>query len=198
MLVRFQVDACYEAETSSVVSDDELVAKTASMSLSATSDDTTTEHNPILSNGLQIVPSGEHKLVDQKNLIELATSAVKSRPRFNWIVKYPQLCLSGTPTLLLGVHQNGTFNDIEKFEIGERSRPAVRRAERSVRPGLNKLAAVLAAIHSKVFELVTENTKENLHGALLALVCKDGKLSIYERHEGTRLPDNLVQLFEAI
>lgn len=197
-LVRFEVDACYPSEDDSDV--DELVTKTTSLSLSADPSKKKTEAETFVSNGLSIIASGHDKLVEQKNIIELTSKSLKSRQQFRWAKKYPQLYLSGTPTLLLGVHDSGNFSSIEKFGADDDSANSdvLRRAREYMQPGLNKLAAILTLIQSKVLELTDDDATGSRHDRLLALVYrKNGKLSMYERRGGPKLPDELVECFES-
>jgi len=190
LLVRFEVDACYPSTDDSGL--DALIAKTTSLSLSTPSDQ---KNSTTLSTGIRIVRSNNDQLVDQKDLIELATRSFKNRDNFNWLQKYPQLYLSDTPHFILGVHEYGTFTRVEKFGTDDTSNAEVRKAREEMQPGLNKLGAVLAAIHSKVLDLTDDDATGSRRDRLLAVVYQDGKLSMYERKDGPKLPAELVQCF---
>lgn len=135
-------------------------------------------------------------MVEQKDLVELATRSQAGRQNFEWVSKYPQLYLSNTPTFVLGVHNRGTFTHVEKFAAADTSNAEIKRARNEMQPGLNKLAVTLGAIRDKVLELTDEDASGDRSGRLLALICQGGKLALYERTGGPNLPDNLVQLFD--
>lgn len=186
MLVRFEVDACY---ISKMVSG---LEGTASLSLSnGPAGETTSPASPSLPNGVQIMRSKRTTLVDQNNLIELASRTSKSSN--DWPKKYIQSYLSGTPTFLLGIHDSGKFSRIEKFEIDVGSNIQAQNFRAKLQPHLNKVAAVLSALRIKVLELTGD---ESNRSRLLALVHKDGKLVLYERRGGPKLPDALVSCFK--
>lgn len=192
LLVRFEVDAVYPSfEDSSV---DELVSKAASLSLSK---DFKKQPEPIVSNGLSIISSGNDKLSEQKDIIELTSKSLKARAKFRWGSKYGQLYLSATPHFVVGVHEAGNFGKIEKYGTDDDSSIEMRRAREKIQPGLNKLAAMLAAIHAKVMELTDDDATGSREDRLLALVHKDRTLSMYERTGGPKLPDELIQCFES-
>jgi len=135
-------------------------------------------------------------MVEQKDLVELATRSVVGRQNFEWLSKYSQLYLSNTPTFVLGVHDRGTFTRVEKFTADDTSDAEIRRARKETQPGLNKLAVTLGAIRDKVLELTDEDASGDRSGRLLVLMCQGGKLGLYERTDGPKLPENLVPLFE--
>jgi hypothetical protein len=135
-------------------------------------------------------------MVEQKDLVELATRSVAGRQHFEWLSKYPQLYLSNTPTFILGVHDRGTFAHIEKFAADDTSNDEIKRARQEMQPGLNKLTVTLGAIRDKVLELTDEDASGDRSGRLLALMCQGGKLALYERTDGSKLPDNLLELFD--
>lgn len=93
------------------------------------------------------------------------------------------------------MHEYGTFTRVEKFGTDDTSNAEVRKAREEMQPGLNKLGAVLAAIHSKVLDLTDDDATGSRRDRLLAVVYQDGKLSMYERKDGPKLPAELVQCF---
>jgi len=190
VLVRFEVDACYDTQSSSTV--DDLVSLTNSLSLSNSA---SSSSQPIKKNGIEIIRSGD-ELVNQEDLVEVATRSASSRHSFEWLNKYPQLYLSNTPTFVVGFHARGTFTSIEKFTTDDTSNAEIKRARQEMQPGLNKLAVTLGLIRDKVLELTDEDATGDRSGRLLALVCQGRKLAIYERTEGPKLPENLLELFD--
>lgn len=169
------------------------MTRTESLSLSS---ETETSSSYVSRSGLQIVPSREKSLADQRDLIELATRSYRSRENFNWLVKYPQLYLSDTPSFVLGVHDRGMFTEVETFRTDDMSDTEVRKAREEIQPGLNKLAAVLRIIHAKVLELTDDDVTGSRRNRLMSLVCENGKLHMYERAEGPKLPPPLVACFD--
>ncbi|KAF8313259.1 hypothetical protein DL93DRAFT_2081345 [Clavulina sp. PMI_390] len=197
LLVRFELDAYVETESSVDDPLNVLISQTNSLSLENSHGPPNSQsQDSQASNGLTIIPSENKDLVDQKDLIEMATRSVMNRANFNWLKKYPQLYLSETPTLLLAVHENGNFTSIEKFAADDKRNAEVRKAREEMQPGLNKLAAVLGAMRDRVLELTDDDANGSRRDRLLALVAnEDGKLTIYERNGGPKLPESLVELF---
>lgn len=193
--MRFEVDACYPSSSKAADSDlDDLISQAGSLSLSSSTKPSTDKL--VTRSGISIISSRSQNLVAQKDLIELATRSYKSRPNFNWLVKYPQLYLSETPTFILGVHDRGMFNEIETFRTDDLSNAEVRQAREEIQPGLNKLAKVLGVIREKVLELTDDDATGSRRERLLALVCEKGKLRLYERPDGPKLPSSLVACFD--
>lgn len=146
-------------------------------------------------NGVTVVPSGT-ALVKQKDLIELVTRSTRSRENFEWSDVYPQLYLSNTPTLLLGVHDAGTFSRVEKFGTDDVTNEEIRRSKENTQAGMNKVAAVLNAIRDAVLPLTDADASGDRRDRLLSLIYRDGELKLYERKGDKKLPAELLKAFD--
>lgn len=129
----------------------------------------------------------------QQDLIELKT--VREFKWTNWKWIYPQLYLSGTPCLILGSHAEGKFSKIKHHIEGDPLALTMQAARQRMQPGLNKLAAVLRALHARVLQLTEEDSTRR---RLLSLVyVKGGRLELYERTDGAKVPESLLACFDA-
>ena len=99
-------------------------------------------------------------------------------------MEYLQLFFGQTPTLYLGVHVDGTFDDIKQYTL-ETLEP---KFAARVKPGLQKLRKVLETIRSIALARGRE--------AKLSLVCVDGVLTLRERRSAQALlPDAILARF---
>jgi hypothetical protein len=97
-----------------------------------------------------------------------------ARRELDWAEVYPQLYLSQTAFLYIAKHERGSFNTLEKVELGaENMLPHTRRTEQ----GVAKLKVVLQDILDAV--------KGEDVGVGMSLVGKNGELVLYKRKEGT-------------
>jgi hypothetical protein len=184
MVVRYEVDAAYASSavrmqkpTSAADADDlaDLLAAT-SLKTGSKAVRTTVE-------GLTIVRAGT--LVPQADVLELTTRSVRNAPDFDWAEALPQLHLSRTPTHILGVHERGTFEELRITNLGSTS---MRSAEAAAQRGLRKLRQVL--------EVIQDMLLEDAVGKRLTLVCKDGKMKVYERTGKGLLPEGILARFD--
>ena len=104
--------------------------------------------------------------------------------------------ISNTPTFVLGAHDRSTFTHAEKLAADDTSNAEIRRARKEMQPGLNKPAVTFGEIRDKVLELTDDDTSGDRGGRLLVLMCQDGKLALYEKTDGPKLPENPVPRFE--
>ncbi|KAE9396969.1 hypothetical protein BT96DRAFT_1038298 [Gymnopus androsaceus JB14] len=88
----------------------------------------------------------------------------------------------------LGVHQSGRFIEVQKRELGKD--PELLKAEKMSEMNLKKLRVALELIR----EIAVDAGKEGR----LSLVCRDGKLEVYERRNDTGcLPEAFMRQFRA-
>lgn len=175
-LVRFEVDACC-TPTSDV---DPNVADYLFPSESPERSDSNPPREPVRSNGLVILPSQNSTLVPQSDLMELKSLRDGYRTKWAWV--YPQLYLSGTTHLMTGFHSEGIFHTMEHFDDENPLHIPMRVARCVMQSGLNKLAAVLRELHTRVLEM---NNDELTEKRKLSLVCEQGgRLALYERTGG--------------
>ncbi|KZV65885.1 hypothetical protein PENSPDRAFT_637695 [Peniophora sp. CONT] len=125
--------------------------------------------------------------VVQEDVIELTTRSIMNIGQFDWTEQLPQLYLSATPKLFIGVHQRGTFQEIQEHDLND---AALMKMRRDAAASYEKLGRALEAIQA----LVVEHGPEE-H---LSLLCKDGVLKVYRRIDGkSRLPADLRERFAA-
>jgi hypothetical protein len=184
MVVRYEVDACSRSSLGAEDSPsrsgsnvDDLTDLLAGASL--TDAKKSQEHTQ-----LSIIRAGT--VVPQADILELTTRSVRNAPDFDWGEALPQLHLSGTPMHILGIHERGTFQEIRKTRIGSTE---LRSAEAKAQLGLRKLRAVLESIQDVM-------VGGDLSGKKVSLVCKDGKLRLYERKGADLVPESVLQRFE--
>jgi len=103
---------------------------------------------------------------------------------------------SNTTAFVLGIHDRGTFTRVEKLTANDTSNAEIRLARKEMQPGLNKRAVTFGEIRDKVLELTDEEASGDRSGRLLVLMCQGGKLALYEKTDGPKLPENPVPLFE--
>ncbi|KAI1783569.1 hypothetical protein LXA43DRAFT_1131139 [Ganoderma leucocontextum] len=123
----------------------------------------------------------------QSSMVELTTRSARYVDQFDWAEQYPQLFLSDVPHLFLAVHERGVFQRIKKHELGTTE---FRRVENDtkIQKGFRQLVAVLRTVQSLVKE----------HGARgrLSLVCRDGRLEVFERtSDQGAVPDSDLERF---
>ncbi|KAJ7776845.1 hypothetical protein DFH07DRAFT_877028, partial [Mycena maculata] len=184
MVVRFEVDACIPSGANAsrpAQSIDDLVDSLAGINLSPMS--SSSAPSPKSSNGLTIREGGA--VVPHSSLVELTTRTERREAEFDWTDAYPQLFFSQTPHHFLAVHNRGRFVAVKKRKLGS---PELRDVERTIQPSLKKLRAALDVIKDIV-------VKHGQRGRL-TLVCRDGKLQVFERvSTASCLPDDVMARF---
>ncbi|KAI8818150.1 uncharacterized protein EV422DRAFT_569936 [Fimicolochytrium jonesii] len=153
MLVRSHIDAMDAPPGPAAVEDLTLRFEDLSVNLTAFS-------NP--PSQLSYIKTGP-PVVEAWKLMEIKTRAEWKRDSLDWDEIYPQLLLSGTPMLVLGLHQRGTFGTIEQIHVTEIAKKQSKTAEEAMKG----LKAVLAEMKT---------------GRKLAFVCDEqGEMKVYER-----------------
>ncbi|KAK4050339.1 hypothetical protein OIO90_005132 [Microbotryomycetes sp. JL221] len=174
MLVRFPVDAC--------------LAEARQRSLSTSTAGTLSPQNnsadlpPMqdIASGLTIHTAGG--LVPQSSLVEL--SLMSKTAKFDRLSAMEQMFFSQTPSLYLSRHSKGTFGSYEDVKLRE-----MRVEEKKAQPALMTLGAVL--------DDVSKALKDMGNNAKASLICKGGKLEMFERTEGIQgLPEGLASAFD--
>lgn len=186
LLVRCHIDACFRVKTEKI---DDLASLAALLTLSEGKGSMKGPVETIAD--LSILSSGT-KLVPQANLIKVATKRISAQTDVLH-KKFPQLALSGTPNLIIGMQRDGLVQRIERSTpeqiVAEGSRPSSQKAMR-------KLAAVLHQIQCAVMGLAYDPVTEGRTGRMLSLVCENGRLALYERHSGHQVPKTLLDFFD--
>lgn len=205
--MRFEVDACLPVENSANALDGLLSGfSKLSVESKSTNDKTSKEapkegspekskskgiveeatvsSPPIKSESFKCIKiSSSGTLVPQENIIELTSCSENYVSTINWVELYPQLFLSHTPHLYLGVHTFGKFKKIEKHELHEMTIAA-----KKCEDNLKMLVEVLHRIQEEVLKLGSAKP--------MSLACVNGTLKLYETKDGkSALPQELLDFF---
>ncbi|KAI0255085.1 hypothetical protein BJV78DRAFT_1386971 [Lactifluus subvellereus] len=157
----------------------------------------TTAQQPVIN----IVRAGTQ--VPQEALLEVVSRSVHYVNQLDWNELYPQLVLSQTPALRLGVHDRGTFTELREWQVdGPSSGPSSGSASDSGAPALSaerKETAVQIVRLARVLEDLQELAIARGPGPAgsFSLVCEGGKLRAYGRSNNreTRLPPDVMARF---
>ena len=167
MLVRYEVDACSTTVSglaSSATTIDALTDRLSGLSVGTSSAGSTVR------NGISIVRAGE--LVPQSSIIEIKSKSAARFTGVDWDDYLPQFVLSGTPRLVIGLHNRGTFASVlHKRSDGDAEVLAERRKLDAKLRLLRKLLGTVIAIAK---EKVNQKKK-------LSLVYRDRVLRLYEK-----------------
>ncbi|KAI0329008.1 hypothetical protein GY45DRAFT_1280600 [Cubamyces sp. BRFM 1775] len=200
MIVRFEVDACTAAldplgstsqrtKTSRVsheTSVDELADALTGLGVSSSESRNASSDGPP---SITVITAGSQ--VAQSSVVELVTRSERNVDQFDWNEQYPQLLLSDTPHLFLGVHNRGTFQRIKKHALGSSELQQVE-TDAALQKTFRQLVAILRSIQQIV----------KTHGdrGRLSLVCEGGVLQVYERIDNSdsgRLSDSDLARFRS-
>lgn len=175
MVVRCEVDACYPNSD-----ENDLVG-----ALSALAVKDEPAPSPITVGGLHVVRAGRE--VAQPALIKLKTRAANSYSSFSWDGPYVQLYLGQTPTLIVGIHRDGTFDKLHERDLDT---PEYENAKQRTEPALKKLRRLLDDIHAAVLK--------QGNGAKLSIITdnKLGVLKLVKRTDDRVLPDEVLRRFD--
>ena len=219
MVVRFEVDACLPTSASSSVpkkttaSVDDLAdalggmaikhrtpttTKTASFSSSSSS-------SPVIN----IIRAGTQ--VPQEALVEVTSRSAYFIDQLDWNEIYPQLALSQTPALHMGVHERGVFTRLHEWQLDGRPRTGTRTGAGATAAGATapdisaqrQETAVQIVRLAKLLEEVQELAIARGPGPAgsFSLVCENGELRVYARKKDSAtkscLPPDVVARFEA-
>jgi hypothetical protein len=210
MMVRFEVDACLPTEPSTATTTktgtsdtkrtgrespelaiDELADSLGNMDLLRsprvpTSPTTTTlsssSSSPPPSSpspALNIIRAGTQ--VPQEALLEVASRSKYYIDQLDWNELYPQLAISQTPGLRLGVHDRGTFTEMREMQVdggGDgvgRPPPALEAQKRETAAQFVRLARVLEDVQELAI------ARGPGPSGSFSLVCEGGELRAYAR-----------------
>jgi len=205
MMVRFEVDACLPTETSVATTTktgtsdtkrpgrkspelalDELADALGNMDLRTSPrvpTSPTTSSSPAPSSpspALNIIRAGTQ--VPQESLLEVASRSKYFIDQLDWNELYPQLAISQTPGLRLGVHERGTFTEMREMQVdGDEGvgvggvPPALEAQKRETAAQLVRLARVLEDVQE-----IAIGRGPGPRGSF-SLVCEGGVLQVYAR-----------------
>ncbi|KAI0671204.1 hypothetical protein C8Q78DRAFT_1131581 [Trametes maxima] len=207
MVVRFEVDACTASPPTSTTTRgtsvtasrrapprrstdndthnvDNLADALAGLGVSSTATGSNQSPNTAPSS-VSVIRAGTQ--VPQDAIVELVTRAERFVHQFDWAEKYPQLLLSYTPHLFLGIHNRGLFDHVEKYSLGGAELQHVE-TDPDIQAAFRQLVSVLRTIQNLV--------KEHGKRGRLTLVCQNGVLRVYERTtDAGVLPDSELARF---
>jgi hypothetical protein len=225
MIVRFEVDACSpptdddgpsEAATSDAkhsekkapaeASVDDLADALGDINLSSSPASTTKETTPI-----KVVRAGRQ--VPQDTLVEVTSRSTFFVDQLDWNEQYPQLVLSQTPILCLGIHERGTFKELREWRVdndddddgdddddddgspgagtGTGTTPDLPAQRKETAVQLVQLAEVLEDLQGLAI------SRGPGPAGSFSLVCEGGRLCVYERNDDRKdpLPPDVIARF---
>jgi len=192
MVVRFEVDACLQSEstrntstTATTTADvDSLLDMFSSLNVSTTPRAASDTRSSVSTSELSVIRAGSQ--VPQDAIVEMATRSRRNAEEFDWENAYPQLYLSQTPHYFFAVHNRGTFEKVSKSRLDG---PELRRIDRRLQDSFRRLRQVLETIQ----ELVIEHGQQGR----LSLVHQGGTLRVFERKsQESCLPDSVLSRFD--
>lgn len=215
MVVRFEVDACLSTSTGTSVpktktktaSVDDLADALGGMAIKhrtpastkTASPSSTSTSSPIIN----IVRAGTQ--VPQEALLELTSRSAYFLDQLDWNEIYPQLALSQTPALYLGVHERGVFTQLHEWQIDGRPPSGTKTDSSTTAPDISaqrQETGVQMVRLARLLEDVQELAIARGPGPAgsFSLVCENGELQVYERKKdaGAKscLPSDVVARFE--
>ncbi|KAF8490623.1 hypothetical protein F5888DRAFT_1097862 [Russula emetica] len=126
---------------------------------------------------LNIIRAGTQ--VPQESLLEVASRSIYYIDQLDWNELYPQLAISQTPGLRLGVHERGTFTEMREMQVdGDGSAggpPVLEEQKRTTAAQFVRLARVLEDVQELAIARGPGPTGS------FSLVCEGGQLRAYAR-----------------
>ena len=212
MVVRFEVDAYLPSAGSSApktatASVDNLADALSGMNIKHPAPATTKTASSSSSPIINIVRAGTQ--VPQEALVELISRSVYYVDQLDWNELYPQLALSQTPAVHLGVHERGVFTQLHEWQLDGRPRAGTRTGSATAGTTAPDISAhrretsVQIVRLARLLEDVQELAIARGPGAAgsFSLVCENGELCVYARKKdaGAKscLPLDVLARFEA-
>jgi hypothetical protein len=213
IMVRFTVDACLPTSTDSSAPkrstasvDDDLADTLGSMSIKHPTPAST--NTALSSSIIDVVRAGTQ--VSQEALVEMTSRSAYFLAQFDWNELYPQLALSQTPALHLGVHERGVFTQLHEWQLDGQARTRTGTTTGGAKAGATppdisaerRETGVQIMRLARLLEDVQELAIARGPGAAgsFSLVCENGELRVYARKKGADakscLPPDVVARFE--
>ncbi|KAI8986168.1 hypothetical protein BD414DRAFT_51449 [Trametes punicea] len=202
LVVRFEVDACAAKRTppgpttaarsihsprkdTNATSVDDLANALAGLGVSSATPNAA--YSSTKSSSITVIWAGSQ--LSQNEIVELVTRSERYVNNLDWKEIYPQLLLSYTPSLYIGLHNRGTFRRIEKYTLGSSELRHVE-TDPTIQQTMRQLVSVLRTIQQLV--------KEHGERGKLSLVCRGGFLKVHERtSDAGTLPDSELARFRS-
>lgn len=203
MIVRFEVDACLPTEETKrsakkvpALAVDDLADVLGSINISCSdgSPPSSSPSSPPPSPpaSVNIVHAGTQ--IPQDALLEVTSRSVNFVNQLDWNELYPQLVLSQTSAVRLGVHERGTFKELREWHIiggadgartgadGDADADADAKPPPDLRTQRRETAAQIVRL-ARVLEDVQELAISRGPGpaGCFSLVCENGELRVYGR-----------------
>ena len=178
--MRFEADACIPEE-------DDLLDAFARLTVSPSS---SSSHPPpppaTVDSDTAIAVLRGGTLTPHSSLIEVATRSSKGLTTHRWYETYTQLFLSQTQHFYVAVHQSGLFSEVAKHQLAA-PRLARYAQDEHMQRSLRQLVRVLGAVQALV--------KAHGQRGRLSVVCRRGRLELFERLSAARLSDDELARF---
>ncbi|KAJ8503209.1 hypothetical protein ONZ45_g11066 [Pleurotus djamor] len=181
MVIRYEVDAYlpHAAQASDV---NDLADALAGVSIKATAK----SNDATFVSGIAVHPTGSWS-IPQTSILEITTRSFWNYQNINWSEVYPQLYLSQTPNLYIGLHQRGAFSRLVQEKLDSPKMKGIHAAEQ---PKMLMLRWLLGDIQKRLMKRGSD--------AKISLVCRAGVLGVYERDSyDDCLPEEVLEYFDA-
>ena len=201
MVVWFEVDAYLPSPGSNIPKTetvDNLADTLGDMAIaSATAKTASSSSSPPVIN---VIRAGTQ--VPQEALVELNSRSAYYIKQLDWNELYPQLALSQTQALHMGVHDRGVFTQLHEWQFDGRPPGTTTTTAPDISAQCRETAVQIARL-ARLLEYVQDLAIARGPGPAgsFSLVCENGELHVYARQKdaGTKscLPPDVVARFEA-
>jgi hypothetical protein len=124
-------------------------------------------------------------LTPQSEVIELATKSKAWVNNYKRREVYPVLAFGGIPHHILALHQQGTFVEVRREQVGITQ--SLINADMTTQGDFARMRALLHNLRQMV---ITRGAAKPL-----SLLCLEGKLQVFERLDGATLPADFIAQF---
>ena len=201
MVVRCEVDAYLPSPGSNIPKTetaDDLADTLGGMAITSATAKTasSSSSSPVI----DVIRAGTQ--VPQEALVELISRSAYYLDQLDWNEIYPQLALSQTPALHMGVHDHGVFTQLHEWQLDGRPPGATTTTAPDISAQRRETAVQIVRL-ARLLEYVQDLAIA--HGpdpaGSFSLVCENGELRMYARQKGAGakscLPPDVMARFEA-
>ncbi|KAL6303150.1 hypothetical protein BKA93DRAFT_886705 [Sparassis latifolia] len=180
LVVRFYVDACTASlpparPPTSPANIDDISGLVSGLNVSPNNQASSASGDTDTALGTYLRVKRGGSQVPQDSLVELATRSKKYKDQYNWIHTFTQLLFSQIPNHYFAVHERGTFETIEKRNLGD--------------PFFTRLQSQAQASFRQA--------GYQGYSGRLSLVYQHGQLQVLDRdREDSLLPEAIMKCFE--